>query len=286
MIDKLQARLSFSKAADSYDEAAALQREIGQRMLERLDYVKLKPEVIVDVGSGTGFCSGHLIKRYPKSQVIALDFALPMVMKSCTHRHWLKRPHGLCADLEQLPMVDRSVDLIVSNAAIQWSTDLASTFAEFKRVLKPNGLLMFTTFGPDTLKEIRQAWAEVDDRPHVSPFVDMHDVGDALLGARFADPVIDMEMITMTYSQLRPLMADIKAIGAHNASRERHKGLTGKKRMRAFTQAYEQFRSGGVLPSTWEVIYGHAWAADEMPQYQDDQGATRISVSAVRSSST
>ena len=282
MIDKNQARLAFSKAASTYDDSAMLQREIGDRMLQRLDYIRKEPQVILDAGAGTGHCTRHLLKRYPKAHTIALDFALPMVQFSRQHRHWFNRPSGLCADLEQLPLADRSVDLIISNAAIQWCTDLQTTFREFRRVLKPGGLLMFTTFGPDTLKEIREAWACVDDESHVSPFMDMHDVGDALVGAQFADPVVDMEMITMTYCEIRPLLADIKAIGAHNVTDERHRGLTGKARMQAFFEAYEKFRSDDVLPSTWEVVYGHAWAGEQLPQYRDEDGTTRISVSALR----
>lgn len=285
MIDKAQACLAFSRAAASYDAAALLQREIGERMLQRLDYIKAEPNTILDAGTGTGMCAAHLLKRYTRAEVIALDFALPMVEQAKRQRHWLRRPHGVCADFEQLPLKDQSIDLIVSNAAIQWCTDLSATFCEFRRVLRPGGLLMFTTFGPDTLTEIRQAWAMVDDMPHVSPFIDMHDVGDALLGAQFADPVIDMEIITMTYEKIRTLLQDIKSIGAHNVTEERHRGLTGKARMQAFFDAYEAFRQDGLLPSTWEVVYGHAWVTDQPPRHHQDPSITTISVDALRGAS-
>jgi malonyl-CoA O-methyltransferase len=274
MISKQAARRAFSKAAPTYDDNAVLQREIALRMLERLDYIRLRPTVILDAGAGTGEASAALAKRYPKAKVIALDFALPMLQQARRRGRFMRRPVTLCADLEQLPLAAGSVDMIYSNVAIQWCADLESTFRDFLRVLKPGGLLMFSTFGPDTLKELREAWSQVDDRPHVSPFLDMHDIGDMLMQSRFAEPVMDAELINMTYGDVQQLMRDIKAIGAHNALRERHRGLTGKARMQRFMQAYEQFRTQGRLPSTWEVVYGHAWA----PEQLSEGGVTRIAV--------
>jgi malonyl-CoA O-methyltransferase len=166
-LDKQQARLSFSRAAEHYDEVAVLQREIGQRMLDRLDVVAMKPQVILDVGAGTGVATAKLARLYPKAQVIALDFAHPMLQQTMKLSSWRRKLRCVCADLDHIPLADQSVDLIYSNAAIQWSNDLDHTFSEFLRVLKPGGLLMFTTFGPDTLKELRLSWSEVDGKPHV-----------------------------------------------------------------------------------------------------------------------
>jgi malonyl-CoA O-methyltransferase len=190
----------------------------------------------------------------------------------------MRRPATVCADLEQLPLATASVDLVYSNAALQWCTDLEGTLRDLRRILRPGGLLMFSTFGPDTLRELRQAWSEVDHEPHVSPFLDMHDIGDMLMKSRFAEPVMDAEYITMTYRNARELMRDIKGIGAHNAMEGRHRGLTGKQRMERFIRAYEQFRSNGRLPSTWEVVYGHAWAPG---QVQDEEGVTRIAIESI-----
>jgi len=280
MIDKHHARRAFARAAEDYDEAAVLQREIGRRLLGRLEYIRLQPEMIVDIGAGTGEACTSLLKRYPKASVIALDFALPMLHRAKRRGRILRRPLPLCADLEQLPLAAHCVDIIYSNAALQWCSDLSSTFREFRRVLRPGGLLMFTTFGPDTLNELRSAWAQVDGGTHVSSFEDMHDIGDMLVEARFADPVIDAEQITMTYESIDQLMHDIKSIGAQNAAAGRSKGLTGKKRMQQFRHAYEQYRSDGRIPSTWEIVYGHAWA----PQQVTEDGVTTISVDALRSS--
>ncbi len=261
-IDKQQARLAFERAADTYDSAAVLQRQTGEQMLERLDLIRLQPRVVLDVGCGTGVATAALARRYKKAQILALDFALPMLRHTRRRGSWLRRPTCICGDAEQLPFLDHSVDLICSNAAIQWCIDLEGTFREFLRVLRPGGLLMFTTFGMDTLKELRQAWEAVDGHSHVSPFPDLHDVGDALVRARFADPVIDVDRLTLTYREVSGLMRDLKQIGAHNVTTHRQRGLTGKGRMRAMIEAYEAFRRNGLLPATYEVVHGHAWAPE------------------------
>ncbi len=261
-IDKQQARRAFERAAATYDDAAILQRQTAECMLERLDVVKLQPEVVLDIGSGTGVATAALAKRYKKAKIIALDFALPMLHQTRKRGAWLRKPACVCGDAEQLPFIDNSVDLIYSNAAIQWCTDLEGTFREFLRVLRPGGLLMFTTFGLDTLKELRQAWEAVDGHSHVSPFPDMHDVGDALIRARFADPVIDVDRLTLTYDDVSGLMRDLKMIGAHNVTTHRQRGLTGKGRMQAMIKSYEAFRRDGLLPASYEVVYGHAWVPE------------------------
>lgn len=262
-MDKQQVRLAFSRAAPRYDEVAVLQREVGQRMIDRLEVVKLQPEVILDIGSGTGVATAELSRRYKKARVIALDIALPMLLETRKRGSWLRRPRCLCGDFDQIPLADKSVDLIYSNAAVQWSNNLDETFREFRRVLKPGGLLMFSSFGPDTLKELRSAWSAADGHSHVSTFIDMHDVGDALMRARFADPVMDVDRMTLTYEDVAGLMQDLKVLGAHNVTSNRQRGLTGKGRLRAMQEAYEQFRREGLLPASYEVVYGHAWVPDQ-----------------------
>jgi malonyl-CoA O-methyltransferase len=243
-------------------------------MMGRLEFVKLQPEVVLDLGAGTGVAAVALARRYRRAHILALDFAFPMLLKARRRGSWLRRPRCLCADLEQLPLKNGSVDLIFSNAALQWSADLGQTFRELLRVLKPGGLLMFTTFGPDTLKELRAAWSEVDGDTHVSGFPDMHDVGDALVHARFGDPVIDVDRMTLTYDGVGRLMRDLKLLGAHNVTRGRPRGLTGKGRLRAMEAAYEQFRRGGKLPASYEVVYGHAWA----PEQRQEAGVVQVPV--------
>lgn len=263
MLDKKTTRLHFERVANSYDGAAVLQQEVAKRLLSRLDYIKLQPERSLDIGSGTGFLTKDLLKRYPKAQIIALDLALNMAKICKKQGGWLRKPKILCADAEQLPFKADSIDLVVSNLMLQWSNDLSKTFTGFQSVLAPNGLLLFTTFGPDTLKEIRHSWATVDNKPHTSTFTDMHEIGDALLQAGFINPVTDMEVITMTYSSVRQLMRDIKNNGATNTDSQRTKGLMGKHKFKAFEQAYEAFKTAeGLYPASWEVIYGHAWVGE------------------------
>ncbi len=172
-------------------------------------------------------------------------------------------------DAEQLPFADASFDMLFSNLTVQWCSDLEQTFSEFRRVLKPGGVLLYTTLGPDTLKELRTSWAMVDDRVHVNTFLDMHDVGDAMLRARLAEPVLDTELLTLTYHQCMMLMRDLKDLGAHNINPGRNRGLTGPRKLKAVMEAYERFRQGdGLLPATYEVVYGHAWRAEKEPAEQ------------------
>jgi malonyl-CoA O-methyltransferase len=260
LIDKRLARRAFEKAADTYDKAAVLQNEIGERLMERLDYIRLQPRRILDLGAGTGVFSRALRKRYRKAGVVALDIALPMLRRVKQRAGWLRKPGCVCGDSESLPFADDSFDFIFSNLMLQWCTDLEATFVELRRVLSPGGLLMFTTFGPDTLMELRTSWEAVDGYTHVNSFIDLHDVGDSLLHAKWAEPVMDSERITVTYRELRGLMQDLKHIGAHNVTAGRPRGLTGKRHLQQLVDAYEPFREDGVLPVSYEVVYGHAWS--------------------------
>ena len=278
-IDKEWIGKSFGNAAETYEEVAVLQKEVASRLVERLELVQLKPETILDVGSGTGFCSRLLEKRYKKASILSLDLSHAMLKHTRKKEGFIKRlnsPHRyVCADAEKLPLADETVDMITSSLALQWC-DLESTFAGFRRTLKPGGLLMFSTMGPDTLKELRQAWSKADGHVHVSAFIDMHDVGDALMRAGFADPVMDVETITLTYPTVKKLMQDLKAIGSRNALEGRAKGLTGKQRLNKMIESYEQLRKDGVLPATYEVVYGHAWVPEE--------GARKMSPSMIENS--
>ena len=260
-IDKRRVRRAFDRAAAAYDEAAVLQHEVRARLLERLDYIRLSPGRILDAGTGTGHASEALLRRYPKARVVSLDLAFSMLQLARRRGRWLRRPLVVNADIQRLPFHDASFDLIFSNLTLQWCDDLDAVFAELRRVLAPEGLLLFTSFGPDTLRELRACWSAVDGATHVNRFIDMHDVGDALVRSGFADPVMDMENLVVTYREARQLMRDLKQIGAANAMVGRARTLTSPARLRAVESAYEKFRAAdGLLPATYEVIYGHAWA--------------------------
>jgi malonyl-CoA O-methyltransferase len=272
-LDKRRLRAKFNRAASGYDEAAVLQHEVAERMQERLDLIKLKPRIVLDVGAGTGFGSFSLLRRYRGASVLALDLASEMLREIRRRSGWLRRPLLVGGDAEDLPLADGRVDLVWSNLTLQWCNELDRAFTEFRRVMSPGGLLMFSTFGPDTLKELRAAWAAVDGGAHVSPFLDMHDIGDALVRARFADPVMDVERMTLTYATLHDLMRDLKQLGAHNALAGRSRGLTGRRRLAALADAYERERRDGRLPATYEVVHGHAWVtAKAQRQFATDDG--------------
>ena len=277
-VDPRAVRRSFGRAAATYDGAAVLQREVGARLAERLDVVKLVPATILDAGSGTGEAIGELSARYPSARVVALDAALPMLQqaraRSTRGRSLLTRllgplgrggasaPAFVCADATSLPLSGVCVELVWSNLMLQWVNDLPRAFAEFRRVLKVGGLLTFTTFGPDTLKELARAFARVDGHTHVGRFVDMHDLGDMLVQSGFADPVMDMEQITVTYPSPAALLAELKSIGATNQTRGRPRGLTGRGRRAALEAALLTLARDGRIPATFEVVYGHAWKGE------------------------
>lgn len=297
----------FNHAAPSYDEAAVLQKTVAERVDERLDLTTIEANTILDLGAGTGLLTEKLLARYPNANIYAVDLSSNMLEKAKPRlsaprwpqlgqslNAWLNnckltrtlatktQAKAITADVYQLPFADASVDLIVSNLMLQWCDDLDVVFAEFRRVLKPESLIMFTTFGPDTLKELRQAWQAADsDYEHVNTFIDMHDIGDALIRAGFGQPVMDVEHFTLTYDKPMGVLRDLKAIGATNANQQRPNGLMGKQRFTQMLNAYEDFRtSDNKVPATYEVVHGHAWAAQEIFKgpNRDKSGHVEISL--------
>lgn len=263
-LDKRRLRAHFGRAAATYDAAAVLQREIADRMLARLDVVKQIPAIVLDAGCGTGYCAQVLARRYRSARIIGIDLAAPMAARARRAAGWFARSRFVCGDLEAMPLPAASVDLTVSNLTLQWC-DLTRALAELRRVLRPGGLLMFTSFGPDTLDELRRAWHAADAGVHVHAFIDMHDIGDALLRAGFADPVMDVDRLTVTYGDVEQVVRDLKALGASNAAHGRARGLTGKSRYARFKAAYQALARDGCIPATYEVVYGHAWVSEAAP---------------------
>lgn len=263
-IDKQRVRAAFDRAAAGYESVAVLQREVGARLEERLALVRIEPETVLDAGAGTGELSERLAQRYPSARLVLFDLSPAMLAmargRGSFIERWRRKRLFVCGDAERLPLAPGCADLIVSNLMLQWCNDLESVLQGLRRALRPGGLLMFTTLGPDTLRELRASWRAVDADVHVNAFIDMHDVGDALLRAGFSDPVMDREDIVLTYDSVATLMRELKTLGAHNSTDGRPRGLTGRARIQGMTAAYERFRRDGRLPATYEVVHGHCWA--------------------------
>jgi malonyl-CoA O-methyltransferase len=260
-LDRTEVRRAAERTAASYDAAAVLHREVGQRMAERLALVRLQPARVLDAGCGTGESLGELRLRYPDATILGLDIASARIVAAKRRDAASKRGGTgfVRGDLLRLPLAQGSIDLLWSNLVLHWIDDPAAAFGELFRVLRVGGLLLFTTVGPDTLKELRAAFGGIDRATHVAKFIDMHDLGDMLVEAGFADPVMDAEAITLTYPDAVAMMSDLKATGAHNATLGRPRGLMGRERWRRVLAALEKFRREGRLPATYEIVYGHAW---------------------------
>jgi malonyl-CoA O-methyltransferase len=272
-LDKPRLKAAFEHAAPHYQSHAELQETVALRMLERLDLVAIRPEWVLDAGAGTGYAARRLTARYPGSRVLLLDLARAMLHEARRQaRRLFSRERYLQADIESLPLAGASMGLVFANLSLQWCNDLPAAFQGFRRVLRPEGLLMFSTLGPDTLHELRESWAGVDPGPHVHSFPDMHDVGDLLVRAGFHGACLDVERITLTYRDLEGLMRDLKRLGAASALMGRRRGLTGKGRLAEVRGRYERHRRDGVLPATYEVVYGHAWAP--VPGTRPQDGST------------
>ena len=281
-LDPAGVRSSFDRASTTYEAAAVLQARVGDELLERLDFFKFEPDVVLDLGAGTGLATAALKRRYRRATVVAVDIAPGMLREARRHFGFFRRFERVCGNVVRLPFADASVDVAISNLMLQWCGDLDAALAEVRRVLKPDGFFSFTTLGPDTLKELRAAWAAVDGRTHVNTFIDMHDIGDALGRAGLTEPVLDVERITLTYADVLSLMRDLKTIGAHNVTAGRPRGLTGRSRLRSVEAAYESARRDGLIPASYEVVYGAAWGSAGKRASRVIEGEVRIPPSAIR----
>lgn len=267
-VDQRQVRRSFARAASTYDKVAVLQREVGGRMLARLDYVRIEPQRILDLGCGTGASLTALHERYPKALLVGADLSEAMLRTGKVQHsrlRWLlpflraQETPLLAADAAFLPLPPKSIGLLWSNLMLHWLDDPLAVFREAHRLLDIGGLLMFSTFGPDTLKELRASFN--DGHVHTQRFTDMHDYGDMLLACGFSDPVMDAEVLTVTYTDMDALLADLRRSGSTCAMQARRRGLAGRSSWTAARGAYARLTRDGRLPATVEVVYGHAWKA-------------------------
>jgi malonyl-CoA O-methyltransferase len=268
-LDRRAVARAFDRASASYDAAAALQERVRTELLGRLEELKVNPQSVLDLGAGTGHATRALKRRFPQALTVAVDIAHGMLERARAQSRWLRRFERVRADAYALPFGDQSFDLVYSNLMLQWCDDLDAVFSEIFRVLKPGGLLLFSTFGPGTLAELREAWAASESggpvgeaANHVNHFFDAQALGGALMHAGFAEPVLDVDRIVMGYPDTFALMRELKAIGAHNVTQGRARGLTGRARLASMTRAYETLRRDGALPATYEVIHATSWGGE------------------------
>jgi malonyl-CoA O-methyltransferase len=271
----------FGRAAAAYDSVAVLAREVARRMDERLDYIRITPQRILDLGCGTGADFAPLHKRFPEALRVGADFSLPMLARAQGERGLIERIFGTgrrrttivaCADAVALPFARASMSLVWSNLMLNWLSDPLPALREINRVLEVDGMLMFSSLGPDTLKELRGSLPDASGE-RVHRFIDMHDIGDALVKAGFSDPVMDMEMLTITYDDVDALLRDLQQSGSANASAARPRGLSGKSGWAAARTRLAALQRDGRLPATFEVIQGHAW---KVPAKTTDDGRSII----------
>lgn len=267
----------FDKIAKTYEQAAVLPHEIASRLDERLDYVKIKPKLIVDLGCNTGRLTQLVNKRYPKAKTIAMDISEAM-LQFVKLQYANTKNVLLAANANYLPFQDQSIDLLVSNLVFQWC-DLKNVFKEIQRVLKPGGLFLFSIYGPDTLQELRASWAQVDQFAHVNQHLDMHDVGDLLLQARLLDPVMDAEILTLQYQSVEMMLQELKNQGSKVIHPKRNYGLTNKYKLKKMMQYYtEHYSQNNLILASFEIIYGHAWGTNHTDDKLNHNNEVLISI--------
>ena len=272
-LDRAAIARAFERASAGYDRHAVIAATARTEMLARLELLAFTPAVVLDLGTGTGHGARALKDRWPSAQVLALDLAAGMLREARARRSWRRRFALVRADAARLPFASGSVDLVFSNLLLPWSVDLDAQLVELGRVLTPRGYVSFSTLGPDTLRELRSAWGAVDGAEHVHPFFDMHDVGDALVRAGFADPVMDVDRYTLTYADVGALVGELRGLGAGNALDDRARGLGVGGRRARLEAEYARFKTlDGRLPASCEVIYGQAWRPGATPPIRARRG--------------
>lgn len=281
-LDRRRVRASFERASAGYESAAALQARVSQELLERLAVFSFSPAVVLDLGAGTGRATRELARRYPRAHTVALDLAPGMLRQARRHQGLWRRFARVCGDALHLPLRDASVDVVFSNLMLQWCEPLEAALAEVRRVLRPGGFFAFSTFGLDTLKELREAWGQADGYTHVNHFPDVHEIGDAAVRAGLTEAVLDVDRIETRHADALALMRELKAIGAHNVTGGRARALTGRTRLARMQAAYEVRRRDGLLPATWEVVYGAGWGPQGRTVVGAAQGVAHIAPGSIR----
>ena len=270
---------SFNKVAPHYAKHALLQHQVARSLSERLDDLALTPLKIADIGCGSGGLCTLISQQYPSADLYAVDIA-PQMVAIAQQQCQRSNNHFLCANSQQIPFASQQFDVVASNLMLQWCSDYSSVLREFKRILKPQGVLLFSSLGPDTLQELKTSWTTVDDYTHINAFVDLHDLGDQLVQHGFQMPVLDIDRLTYHYPDAWSVMRSLKNVGAHNLNAGRSRTLYGKNKLAAVINAYEKYRQADGLPVTYEVIYGYAVA--QSPQQTQIDGSVHISMNVLK----
>lgn len=276
-IQKNRVKQHFNNAAGSYAGAAVLYAEVAKRLMERLSWMRPNLDRILDVGSGTGFIFNYLPESMQDSQLIALDSSFEMLQQQTLSVQCVQ------ATAEQLPFPTKSVDIVIASQLLHWCENPLLVLKEMKRILRPNGLLLFSTLGTDTLHELRASFAAADlQHEHVHSFFDMHDLGDALMAAGFADPVMESETFMLRYSKVEKLIQDLRDLGETNALTARMQGLMGKQSWQTMLEHYESYRVADKLPATYEIIYGHAWIPEPKQFVDQETKQVKVPIQAIK----
>jgi malonyl-CoA O-methyltransferase len=277
-LERRAVQRAFNRAAARHAAGAPLQDQVRSELLERLQFFRLEPRVILDLGCGAGAAAAVLRRRFPRARVIAVDSAYLMARAARDSQRFWRRFECVCADGAALPLLARSVDLVFSNLMLQWCDEPATLFAQVQRVLRPGGLLLFTTLGPDTLQELRSAWSRADAASHVSAFADMTRLAAAMSHAGLSEPVMDRELRLTHYPQVRDLTQELRTLGATHAAADRRRSLTGRGRLQTMCRAYESLRGAAGIPASWEIIYGSGFAGTPRSAEQSGSSGAEIAV--------
>ncbi len=265
-LDQQQVKHALGRAAGSYNQANILQKEIADRLLEQLNTLAIQPQCILDVSARTGYSALQLLQRYPNAEIISLDASLDLLSQSTA------QTARVCAQADRLPFQSAQFDLIVMNLAFDWLPEKLVGLQEWRRVLKPGGLFLFSALGPDTLYELRESFFAVDNQPHVHPFLDMHEIGDMLLKTNLSEPVVQSEYIQLTYKNLSRLFKDLRETGTTYAEKNRRKTFLGKNRWRSMLAHYQNFLDPNhKYRATFEIIYAVCWAKEELIERENNE---------------
>ncbi len=270
-------RRRFDQAASGFDQADFVHSVTRDGLFERMAPAVIDARVVLDLGCATGSATHPLARRFRGATIMAVDLSLPMLQRCRAKRGWFSKSSAVQADASALPFTDQSVDVVFANLLLPWVNDPAEVALEVSRVLRKDGLFFFASLGPDSLLEIRDAWAGVDDRSHVNRFLDMHDIGDLMVRAGLRDPVLDVDRLTVSYNDADDLFRDLTAAGARNSLQDRNRSLVGRKHFGAMRQRLENAGPDGRIELDLELVYGHCWGGrPPLPE-----GDVRIDASAI-----